>query len=288
MWVNTLKTFVLLTALTLILVYLGQYFGGSSGGLIALTVAAVMNLAAWFFSDRIAVASVGAREVSEEEAPELHRMVEEVAESAGVPKPRVYVAPILQPNAFATGRDPKHSAVVFTQGILNLLNRRELKGVVAHEIAHIKNMDILIMSVVATIAGAIMYLLDLLRWASLFGFGGRDRDRGNPLILLAMLIVIPIVVMLIKLAISRAREYLADYWGAKFIRDPEALASALEKLAYGVQAVPSAEVPQHMSHMFIVNPLSGDFLAELFSTHPPLEKRIKRLRELANDPSFFL
>ncbi len=283
-----MKTFVLLTALTLILVYLGQYFGGSSGGLIALTVAAVMNLAAWFFSDRIAVASVGAREVSEEEAPELHRMVEEVAESAGVPKPRVYVAPILQPNAFATGRDPKHSAVVFTQGILNLLNRRELKGVVAHEIAHIKNMDILIMSVVATIAGAIMYLLDLLRWASLFGFGGRDRDRGNPLILLAMLIVIPIVVMLIKLAISRAREYLADYWGAKFIRDPEALASALEKLAYGVQAVPSAEVPQHMSHMFIVNPLSGDFLAELFSTHPPLEKRIKRLRELANDPSFFL
>jgi len=264
MWVNTLKTFVLLTALTLILVYLGSYFGGSTGGLIALIFAAVINFASWFYSDKIAVASVGAREVSREEAPDLHAMVEEVAMAAGLPKPRIYIAPIPQPNAFATGRDPEHSAVVFTEGILRLLNRS-----------------------VATVAGAIMFLVDMLRWAAFFGFGGRDRDRGNPLVLLGMIIVLPIVVLLIRLAISRAREYLADYYGAKFIKDPEALASALEKLALGVQAVPS-EVPQHMSHMFIVNPFSGSFLAELFSTHPPVEKRIKRLRELAQDPSFFL
>ncbi len=287
MLANTLKTFVLLLTLTLILVFLGEYFGGTAGGLIALIFAAALNFASWYFSDKIAVASVGAREVSREEAPELHALVEEVAAAAGLPKPRVYIAPIPQPNAFATGRDPKHSAVVFTEGILRLLNRRELKGVIGHELAHIKNRDILIMSVVATIAGAIMFLVDMLRWAAVFGFGGRDRDRGNPLVLLGLLIVLPIVVLLIRLAISRAREYLADYYGAKFVKDPEALASALEKLAYGVQAVP-AEVPQHMSHMFIVNPFSGDFLAELLSTHPPIEKRIKRLRELANDPSFYL
>ncbi len=287
MFANTLKTFVLLLALTLILVFLGEYFGGTTGGLIALIFAAVLNFASWYYSDKIAVASVGAKEVSREEAPELHALVEEVAAAAGLPKPKVYIAPIPQPNAFATGRDPKHSAVVFTEGILRLLNRRELKGVIGHELAHIKNRDILIMSVVATVAGAIMFLVDMLRWAAIFGFGGRDRDRGNPLVLLGMMIAIPIVVLLIRLAISRAREYLADYYGAKFTKDPEALASALEKLALGVQAVPS-EVPQHMSHMFIVNPFSGGFLAELFSTHPPVEKRIKRLRELANDPSFFL
>ncbi|NPA79455.1 MAG: zinc metalloprotease HtpX [Thermotogae bacterium] len=287
MWINTFKTFVLLLTLTLILVFIGDYFGGASGALMGLIAAAVMNFASWFFSDKIAVSSVRAREVSRAEAPDLHALVEEVVESAGVPKPRIYVAPIAQPNAFATGRDPKHAAVVFTEGILRLLNRRELKGVIAHEIAHVKNRDILIMSVVATIAGAIMFLVNMLRWGAMFGMGGRDRDRGNPLVLLAMIIVLPIVVTIIKLAISRAREYLADYWGAKFIKDPEALASALQKLAYGVKKAP-AEVPQYMSHMFIVNPFSGGFLAELFSTHPPIEKRIERLMKLANDPEFHL
>ncbi|NPB03455.1 MAG: zinc metalloprotease HtpX [Thermotogae bacterium] len=280
MWINTAKTFLLMLLLTLILVFLGEHVGGPRGGLIALALAAILNMIGWFFSDRIAVASVGAKEVRREEAPQLYALVEEVARAADLPMPRIYVAPIPQPNAFATGRDPNHAAVAFTEGILKLLDRRELKGVIAHELAHIKNRDILIMSVVATLAGAIMFLVDILRW------GGRSRDR-NSVTFLIMLLVVPIAVLLIRLAISRSREYLADYWGAKFIKDPEALASALEKLALGVKRIP-AEVPQYMSHMFIVNPFSGGFLAELFSTHPPLEKRIKKLRELAQDPEFYL
>ncbi len=277
---NTLKTFILLGALSVLLIYVGKYFGGSYGMTIALIFAAIMNLAGWFFSDKIATMSVGAREVSRDEYPELHYLVEEVSSSAGIPKPKVYIAPIPQPNAFATGRGPKNAAVVFTEGILRLLDKRELKGVIAHEIAHIKHRDILIMSIAATIAAAIIYLADMMRWGLIF-FGGRDRDR-NPLALLAMIILLPIAAMLIKLAISRSREYMADEAGARFINDPLALASALEKLAYGVQRV-ETEVPQYMSHMFIVNPFSGGFLAELFSTHPPIHKRIERLRRLAED-----
>ncbi|MEO0138601.1 MAG: zinc metalloprotease HtpX [candidate division WOR-3 bacterium] len=277
---NTIKTFLFLAILSVLLVYAGKLIGGSYGMIIALFMAALMNFIAWFFSDKIATASVGAREVSEEEAPELHALVEEVAVSAGIPKPKIYIAPIPQPNAFATGRNPKNAAVVFTEGILRLLNRRELKGVIAHEIAHIKNRDILIMSVAATLAAAIVYIADMLRWGLIF-FGGRDRDR-NPLALLVAIILLPIAAMLIKLAISRSREYIADETGARFINDPLALASALEKLAYGTQAV-EAEVPEFMSHMFIVNPLSGGFLMELFSTHPPVEKRIERLKRLAEN-----
>jgi heat shock protein HtpX len=277
---NTIKTFLLLAVLTLILVYAGKLIGGNLGMLIALIVAGIMNFISWFFSDKIATASVGAREVSREEAPDLHAMVEEVAMAAGIPKPKVYIAPIPQPNAFATGRNPKNSAVVFTEGILRLLNRRELKGVIAHEIAHIKNRDILVMSVAATLAGAIAYLADMLSLSLLFGYGSRDNRDYNPLAAIAAIILLPIAATIIKLAVSRSREYMADEAGARFINDPLALASALEKLAYGVQAV-RAEVPQYMSHMFIVNPLSGEFLAELFSTHPPIEKRISRLKKMA-------
>lgn len=277
---NTLKTFILLGLLSVLLIYVGKYVGGSYGMTIALIFAAIMNLIGWFFSDKIATISVGAREVKEDEYPELHQLVEEVAAAAGIPKPKIYIAPIPQPNAFATGRGPKNGVVVFTEGILKLLNKRELKGVIAHEIAHIKHRDILIMSIAATIAAAIVYLADMMRWGLIF-FGGRDRDR-NPLVLLALAILLPIAAMIIKLAISRSREYMADEAGARFINDPLALASALEKLAYGVQAV-EAEVPQYMSHMFIVNPLSGDFLSELFSTHPPIHKRIERLRRLAEN-----
>lgn len=280
MW-NTIKTFLLLAVLSVLLVYAGKLIGGSYGMTVALLIAALMNLVGWFFSDKIATASVGAREVREEEAPELHAMVEEVAISAGIPKPKIYIAPILQPNAFATGRDPKNAAVVFTEGILRLLNRRELKGVIAHEIAHIKNRDILIMSIAATLAAAIVYIADMLKWSLIF-FGGRDRDK-NPLVLfLASTILLPLAAILIKLAISRNREYIADESGARFINDPLALASALEKLAFGVQSV-EEEVPEFMSHMFIVNPFSGGFIAELFSTHPPIEKRIERLKRLAQN-----
>ncbi len=276
---NTIKTFLLLGILTLLFVYAGRLIGGEFGMLIALIFAGIMNFIGWFLSDKIATASVGAREVSKEEAPSLHAMVEEVAMAAGIPKPRVYIAPILQPNAFATGRNPKNAAVVFTEGILKLLDRRELRGVIAHEIAHIKNRDILVMSVAATLAGAIAYLADMLRWGMIFGHS-KDRENTNPLALLAAIILLPIAAMIIQLAVSRSREYMADEAGAKFIKDPLALAYALEKLAYGVKRI-NAEVPQYMSHMFIVNPLSGEFLAELFSTHPPIEKRIERLKKMA-------
>jgi len=277
---NTIKTFLLLGILTLLLVYAGKLIGGNFGMLIALIVAGIMNFMSWFFSDKIATASVGAREVKREEAPELHAMVEEVAMAAGIPKPKVYIAPLSQPNAFATGRNPKNAAVVFTEGILRLLNRRELKGVIAHEIAHIKNRDILVMSVAATLAGAIAYLVNMLQWALIFGYGSRDRENYNPIAAIASIILLPIAATIIQLAVSRSREYMADEAGARFINDPMALAYALEKLAYGVRAS-SDEVPQYMSHMFIVNPLSGEFLAELFSTHPPIEKRIARLKSLA-------
>ncbi len=277
---NTIKTFLLLGVLTLLLVYAGKSIGGNLGMLIALILAGIMNFVGWFFSDKIATASVGAREVSREEAPSLHAMVEEVAMAAGIPKPKVYIAPILQPNAFATGRNPKNAAVVFTEGILKLLDRRELKGVIAHEIAHIKNRDILVMSVAATLAGAIAYLAEMLSWSIILGGGSKDRENQNPIAVLAAILLLPIAATIIQLAVSRSREYLADEAGAKFINDPLALASALEKLAYGAREI-NAEVPQYMSHMFIVNPLSGEFLAELFSTHPPIEKRIQRLKKLA-------
>ncbi len=279
---SKLKTYVLLALLTVLLIWIGGLVGGKSGMTIALIMAGVMNFVSYWWSDKIVLAMYRAKEVSPEELPELHSIVEELSRSAGIPKPRVYIIPTDHPNAFATGRGPGHAAVAVTRGILNLLTARELRGVLAHEISHIKNRDVLIMTVAATIAGAITYLAYMARWAAIFGsFGGDDDDRGsNMIVALLISIIAPIAAMIIQLAISRSREYLADATGAKISRDPIALASALKKLAYGTQKLPLEANPA-TAHLFIVKPFRGGGIASLFSTHPPIEDRIRRLEEMA-------
>ncbi len=282
-----IKTFLLLTILTAFLLFMGELIGGRTGLTIALALAGFMNLIAYFFSDKIVLAMYHAREVSPQEAPALHSMIEELSSSAGIPKPRIYIIPSPSPNAFATGRSPSHSAVAFTEGILKILDRNELRGVAAHELAHIKNRDTLVQVVAATIAGAIMYLADMLKW-SLFFFGPRGSDReegggglGGLVGLIALSILAPIAALIVQMAISRSREYLADETGAKLSSDPLSLASALKKIAGFAQRVPLDANPA-TSHLFIVNPISGaSTLLNLFSTHPPIEKRIERLYKMA-------
>jgi len=275
---NSFKTFVLLFSLTILLLAIGRVIGGQSGLSIALIMAGIMNLGAYFFSDKIVLAMYGAREASEKELPDVHRIVNNLTQAAGLPKPRVYLIESASPNAFATGRDPGHSAVALTTGILNLLSYEELEGVLGHELSHIKNRDILIATIAATIAGAISYLAQMAQYAAIFG-GGRDREgrSSNPLVFLAIAIIAPIAALIIQLAISRGREYLADSEGARICGSPNKLASSLEKLRRGVQRIPM-DVNPSTAHMFIVNPLSGGFFLTLFSTHPPIEERIKRLR----------
>jgi len=276
---NRIKTFLLLAGLTVFLVLMGKVIGGRAGMQIAFIIALAMNFISYWFSDKIVLRMYGAQEVSEAEAPELHRMVAELAREAGVPKPRVYVVPGDTPNAFATGRNPEHGAVAVTEGIMRLLSPVELKGVLAHEIGHIRNRDILIQTVAATLAGAIMILADMARFAAFFG--SRDEDEGGLGVLgtVVMAIIAPIAAMLIQMAISRSREYIADETGARLCHNPESLARALEKLTYGNQAVPMDANPA-TAPMFIVSPLTGGGLMNLFSTHPPLEERIRRLREM--------
>ena len=276
---NRIKTFLLLAGLTVFLVLMGKVIGGRAGMQIAFIIALAMNFISYWFSDKIVLRMYGAQEVSEAEAPELHRMVAELAREAGVPKPRVYVVPGDTPNAFATGRHPEHGAVAVTEGIMRLLSPVELKGVLAHEIGHIRNRDILIQTVAATLAGAIMILADMARFAAFFG--SRDEDEGGLGVLgtVVMAIIAPIAAMLIQMAISRSREYIADETGARLCHNPESLARALEKLTYGNQAVPMDANPA-TAPMFIVSPLTGGGLMNLFSTHPPLEERIRRLREM--------
>jgi len=271
---NTLKTVFLMTLMTLLLMWVGSHYGGMQGMTMGLLFGGGVNLFTYWFSDKIALASNGAREVSEAEAPELHAIVRGLATRAGIPMPRVYITPSMSPNAFATGRNPGHAAVAVTQGILQLLSRDELEGVIGHELAHVLHRDILIGTVVATMAGLITWVARMAMW---FG-GGRDR-RDNGLAGLIMLIVAPIAALLIQLSISRAREYDADAGGARIAGTPTGLANALEKLERGVQAVPMNVNPSS-AHMFIVNPLSGKSLMALFSTHPPLEERIARLRSM--------
>jgi len=288
---NQIKTLVLLTVLTLLFVWFGKLVGGQVGMVYALLFAGLMNFLAYFFSDRIVLAMYRAREVSEFEAPELHDIVRSLAAKAGIPKPRVYIIPTQTPNAFATGRNPNHAAVAVTEGILQILNRDELEGVLAHEIAHVKHRDTLIMTVAATIAGAIAVLADFARWFLWFGAFGRDDREGNanPLALVAlvvMIIVLPIAAILIQLAISRAREFLADEGGAYISGKPLALASALAKLERAVALVPMEQANPATAHLFIVNPFgSGErvigWFASLFRTHPPTEERIARLQALA-------
>jgi len=280
---SKLKTYLLLALLTVLLVVIGDLIGGKSGMTIALVMAGVMNFVSYWWSDKIVLAMYRAKEVSPQEAPELHRIVAELAQAAGIPKPRVYIIPTDHPNAFATGRGPGHAAVAVTTGILNLLTERELRGVLSHELSHIKNRDVLIMTVAATIAGAITYLAYMARWAAIFGgFGGDDEDRGgNLLVILLISILAPLAAMIVQLAISRSREYLADATGAKISRDPLALASALKKLAYGAARRPLQSANPATAHLFIVTPFRGGGIASLFSTHPPIEDRIRRLEEMA-------
>jgi heat shock protein HtpX len=277
---NTLKTTALLAVLTALLVFIGDLLGGRGGMLLFFFLAIVMNLGAYWFSGDIALRMAGAREVSYDEAPELHNLVDELAVGARLPKPRVAMIDSPSPNAFATGRDANHAVVAVTTGILGILSRDELGGVLSHELGHVRNHDILISSIAATVAGAITMLAHAAQWALIFGgFGGRsDRDR-NPFADLLLIIVAPIAATLIQLAISRSREYAADETGARIWGNPEPLARALEKLDMATSVRP-LNVNPTMAHMFIVNPLKGQSLAGLFSTHPPIQERIRRLRSM--------
>jgi heat shock protein HtpX len=277
---NFLKTTVLLATLTGILVAVGGLVGGVNGAILFLLIAGAMNFFAYWFSDKMALRMAGAREVTESEAPRLYGIVREVANLAHMPMPRVYVVQNESPNAFATGRNPSHAVVAATTGILRILDERELRAVIGHEMGHVKNRDILTSSIVATVAGAISMIGNVLMWTSIFG-GNRDENR-NPLLFLLAIIVAPLAATLIQLGISRTREYSADTTGAEITHDPEALASALEKLHRGVEYVPMEPTPnqQAVSALYIVHPFAGAGVSNLFSTHPPLEKRIARLREM--------
>jgi heat shock protein HtpX len=282
MFGNGVKSAVLLAALTGVLVLIGNALGGTGGMVMAFVFAVAMNMGAYWFSGDVALKMAGAREVTPDEAPALHAMVEELAAEAGLPKPRVGIIQADAPNAFATGRDPRHAVVAVTTGILNILTERELKGVLAHELGHVSNRDILVSSTAATLAGAITMLAQMAQFAAFFGGFGRSNDEEgtNPLALLASMIVATII----QLAISRAREYGADETGAHVHGDPLALASALEKLeAYSRGR--SLDVNAAAAHLFIVNPLNGWSLAGLFGTHPPIQERVKRLRQMAGHPS---
>src|SRR5580692_370347 len=270
---NTFKTAFLLTALTLLLMFFGQYFGGHNGMLLALAFAAVMNFVSYFYSDKIALAMYRAQPVTREQLPRAYEIVERLTQKIGIPMPKIYVIPTESPNAFATGRNPSHASVAVTHGILGLLNDEELEGVLAHELGHVNNRDILISSVAATIAGAITMIS---RFGFFFGGGSRDRRGGGGLTGLFMLIVAPIAATMIQLAVSRSREYEADATGAHFTGNPYALASALQKLDAYSRRVPMQASPS-TAHLFIIQPLLGMNLGSLFSTHPPIAKRIERL-----------
>ena len=275
---NTFKTAFLLTALTLLLMFVGRIFGGQNGMLIALVFAAVLNFVSYFFSDKIALAMYRAKPVTREELPRAYQIVERLTQKVGIPMPKIYVIPSDSPNAFATGRNPNHASVAVTQGILGLLNDEELEGVLAHELGHVRNRDILISSIAATVAGAITYLAEIARWGMIFGGYERDQDNrgGGGFAALLMLILAPVAAALIQLAVSRSREYQADETGAHFTGNPYALASALAKLDAYSKRLPLQATPS-TAHLFIIQPFLGMSLGSLFSTHPPTAKRIERL-----------
>jgi heat shock protein HtpX len=275
---NTFKTAFLLTALTLLLMFVGRAFGGQNGMLLALAFAAVLNFVSYFYSDKIALAMYRAKPVTREELPRAYQVVERLTQKIGIPMPKIYVIPSDSPNAFATGRNPNHASVAVTQGILGLLNDEELEGVLAHELGHVRNRDILISSIAATVAGAITYLAEIARWGMIFGGYERDRDSrgGGGLGALLMIFLAPVAAMLIQLAVSRSREYQADESGAHYTGNPYALASALAKLDAYSKRLPLQATPS-TAHLFIVQPFLGMSFGNLFSTHPPIAKRIERL-----------
>ena len=280
---NTLRTTLLMALLTGLLVLAGGAIGGRSGMTFALVMATVMNFASYWFSDKIVLSMYGAREATEADYPEFYGLVRQLAVQGGIPMPRVYIIDSDTPNAFATGRNPEHAAVAATTGIMRILSRDELLGVMAHELSHVRHRDILISSIAATIAGAITYLAQMAQWAAIFG-GGRDRDEeGGGFGLIFMAILAPIAAMLIQMAISRSREYEADKGGAELSGSPLYLAGALRKLEMANQQIPMDANPS-TAHMFIVNPLTGRGITSLFSTHPPLEERVKRLEAMAYGP----
>jgi heat shock protein HtpX len=282
-----IKTAMLLAALTVLLVLIGGALGGTNGIIIAFVFAILMNGVSFWFSDKIALRMAHAREVSEAEAPRLHRLVEGLATYARMPKPRVYLINDPSPNAFATGRDPQHGVVAVTTGIMNILSERELAGVIAHELAHIRNRDTLISTIGAVIAGAVTSVAHMAQFALMFGgFGrGEDEEGVSPLAALPLIIVAPIAAMLIQFAISRQREFAADALAAKITGDPLALADALRGLTRGVEMIPSHAANPAQASLYIVNPFSGGGLMKLFSTHPPIEERIAKLEELARHPA---
>jgi len=279
---NTLKTTFLMTALTLLLVFAGQAMGGSGGAMTAFFMALLMNGFGYWFSDKIILRMYHAQEVTEAQAPMVYGIVADLAMRAKIPMPKVYLINDPAPNAFATGRNPQHAAVAVTTGIVNLLNREELTGVLAHEISHVCNRDILIGSIAATVAGAISMLANMAQWAMIFGGGRRSDDNeehGSPYGAIAMMILAPFAAMLIQMAISRSREFMADAGGAWLCGNPLWLANALQKLNRG--RIPMEAATPATAHMFIVNPLTGGGIMSLFSTHPPMEERIARLQAMA-------
>ena len=277
---NIFKTGLLLAVLTAMLVLIGGAIGGRQGMVIAFFFAVAMNFFSYWFSDRIVLAMYQAQPVDEASAPQLYGMVRRLATRAQLPMPRLYVIPTDTPNAFATGRDPEHAVVAVTEGIMRILDEEELEGVLAHELSHVKNRDVLISTIAATLAGAITYLAHMAQWSAMFGGRGHDDEEGtSPVAAIAMAIVAPIAAMLVQMAVSRAREYQADATGARIAGKTWGLAKALEKLHMASHAVPMHANPA-TAHLFIVNPLTGRSFATLFSTHPPLEDRIARLREM--------
>ncbi len=281
---NQAKTFFLMVVLTIIFVALGSMIGGKSGAYVAFAVALAMNLGSYWFSDRIVLAMYSARQVAESEAPELYSIVATLSQRASIPMPRVYIVENDSPNAFATGRNPEHGVVAVTTGILRLLNRHELEGVLAHELSHIRHRDILVQTVAATMAGAITMLANWARFAAFFG-GGRDSDDeggGNIFSVIIFSMIAFFAAMLIQLAISRSREYYADEGGAQLSGNPLFLANALRKLETGVARVPMQDANPSTAHMFILNPFTAKGVLSLFSTHPPIEERIERLEEMAH------
>lgn len=276
---NQIRTTILLAVMTAFILWMGQLLGGRQGMIIALVVAAGMNFFSYWYSDKMVLKMYRAREVTPQQAPEIYEMVQTLTRNAGLPMPKIYVIPQESPNAFATGRNPEHAVVAVTEGLIRIMDREEIMGVLAHELAHVKNRDILIGSVAATMAGAVMLLATMARWSAFFGGGSSDDDEGGlgTIGLIAMSIVAPMAAMLIQMAISRSREYLADATGSSFAGHSEGLASALEKLGTYSRRLPMKANPS-TAHMFIVNPLSGKSLMKFFSTHPPLEERIARLR----------
>ena len=278
---NIFKTALLLGVLTALLVVIGGAVGGQRGMVIAFFFALVMNFFSYWFSDKMVLAMYRAQPVDEATAPGVYRIVRRLATRAGLPMPRLYVIPSDTPNAFATGRNPEHAVVAVTEGITRILDEEELEGVLAHELSHVKNRDVLISTIAATLAGAITYLAHMAQWAAIFGGGRRDDDEGgvNPFAAIFMAILAPIAAMLVQMAVSRSREYAADATGARMAGKTWGLAKALEKLQMAQQVVPMNATPA-TAHLFIVNPLSGRSFATLFSTHPPREDRIARLRAM--------